>query len=59
MGQGGQGGQREAELRAARSATGTDYAPLRYLAPHEFDTALKEGDVQLRQLWKESPWTDE
>lgn len=34
------------------------YAPLRYLAPREFDTALKESDVQLRQLWKESPWTD-
>lgn len=21
-------------------------------------TMLKESDVQLRQLWKESPWTD-
>jgi tripartite-type tricarboxylate transporter receptor subunit TctC len=34
------------------------YAPLRYLAPREFDAALKESDAQLRQLWKESPWTD-
>ena len=34
------------------------YTPLRYLSPAEFETALRDGDAQLRQLWKESPWTE-
>src|SRR5205807_154966 len=34
------------------------YAPLRYLAPAQFEAALREGDAQFRQLWKDSPWAE-
>lgn len=34
------------------------YAPLRYLSPIQFEAALREGDSQLRQLWKEMPWSE-
>jgi tripartite-type tricarboxylate transporter receptor subunit TctC len=34
------------------------YAPLRYLSPANFEAELREADVQLRQIWKESPWTE-
>ncbi|MGE5093611.1 MAG: tripartite tricarboxylate transporter substrate binding protein [Betaproteobacteria bacterium] len=32
------------------------YAPLRYLAPADFDAYLRKGDADFRQLWKEFPW---
>jgi len=32
------------------------YAPLRYLSAADFDTYLRKGDAQFRQLWKEMPW---
>jgi tripartite-type tricarboxylate transporter receptor subunit TctC len=34
------------------------YAPLRYLPPDKYEAALRDGDAQFRQLWKELPWTD-
>jgi len=34
------------------------YAPLRYLSPAQFEATLREDDAQIRQLWKETPWTD-
>lgn len=34
------------------------FAPLRYLPPDKYETALKEAEAQFRQLWKELPWTD-
>ena len=34
------------------------YAPLRYLAPAQYEAALRDEDVKYRQLWKESPWSD-
>jgi tripartite-type tricarboxylate transporter receptor subunit TctC len=34
------------------------YAPLRYLAPAEFEATLREDDAQIRQLWKDTPWAD-
>jgi tripartite-type tricarboxylate transporter receptor subunit TctC len=32
------------------------YAPLRYLDPAQFAKAIREGEQQFRQLWKELPW---
>jgi len=34
------------------------YAPLRYLAPAQFEATLREDDAQIRQLWKDTPWAD-
>jgi len=34
------------------------YAPLRYLAPAQFEATLREDDQQIRQLWKDTPWAD-
>ena len=34
------------------------FAPLRYLDPAQFETAMREGEQQFRQLWKELPWGD-
>lgn len=34
------------------------FAPLRYLAPADFDAYLKKGDGDFRQLWKEMPWAE-
>jgi tripartite-type tricarboxylate transporter receptor subunit TctC len=34
------------------------YAPLRYLSPSQFDVELREVDAQMRQIWKDSPWTE-
>jgi tripartite-type tricarboxylate transporter receptor subunit TctC len=34
------------------------FAPLRFLTPAQFDAAIREGDQQFRQLWKELPWSD-
>lgn len=32
------------------------FAPLRYLAPAEYEALVREADQQFRQLWKELPW---
>ena len=32
------------------------FAPLRYIAPPEFNTIVKQADTEFRQLWKEMPW---
>ena len=34
------------------------YAPLRYLSPAEFARVNQESEKDLRQLWKELPWSD-
>jgi tripartite-type tricarboxylate transporter receptor subunit TctC len=34
------------------------FAPLRYLAPAQFDQVITEAEVGFRQLWKELPWGD-
>jgi len=35
------------------------YAPLRYLGPAQFETIMREAEVQFRQLWKEMPWAEQ
>jgi len=32
------------------------FAPLRYLAPAQYEALVREADEQFRQLWKELPW---
>ena len=32
------------------------FAPLRYLAPAQYEALVREADQQFRQLWKELPW---
>ncbi len=39
-------------------ATQKLFAPIRYLAPDKYEAALRDGEAQFRQLWKELPWTD-
>ena len=34
------------------------FAPLRFLAPREFERVIKEAEGGFRQLWKELPWGD-
>jgi tripartite-type tricarboxylate transporter receptor subunit TctC len=34
------------------------FAPLRYLAPAQYEALVREADQQFRQLWKELPWGD-
>jgi tripartite-type tricarboxylate transporter receptor subunit TctC len=34
------------------------FAPLRYLAPAQYERLVREADDQFRQLWKELPWGD-
>jgi tripartite-type tricarboxylate transporter receptor subunit TctC len=34
------------------------FAPLRYLPPAKYETELREGEAQFRQLWNETPWID-
>jgi tripartite-type tricarboxylate transporter receptor subunit TctC len=34
------------------------FAPIRYLAPVEYEAELRTGETQFKQLWKEIPWTD-
>lgn len=36
----------------------TYFAPLRYLPPPAYAAELREGEAQLRQLWKEMPWLE-
>jgi tripartite-type tricarboxylate transporter receptor subunit TctC len=32
------------------------FAPLRYLAPPQYEALVREADQQFRELWKELPW---
>jgi len=32
------------------------FAPLRFLNPTQFESVMREGEQQFRQLWKELPW---
>ena len=34
------------------------FAPVRYLAPAQYEGLVREADTQFRQLWKELPWGD-
>jgi tripartite-type tricarboxylate transporter receptor subunit TctC len=34
------------------------FAPLRYLAPPQYEALVREADQQFRELWKELPWGD-
>jgi len=34
------------------------FAPLRYLAPKEYEALVREADGVYRQMWKEMPWSD-
>ena len=34
------------------------FAPLRYLAPAEYEALVRDADVMYRAMWKEMPWAD-
>src|SRR5438094_4465454 len=34
------------------------FAPLRYLAPSEYEALVRDADVMYRAMWKEMPWAD-
>jgi tripartite-type tricarboxylate transporter receptor subunit TctC len=34
------------------------FAPLRYLAPAQYEALVREADVSYKALWKEMPWAD-
>jgi tripartite-type tricarboxylate transporter receptor subunit TctC len=34
------------------------FAPLRYLAPVEYEALVREADAMYRVMWKEMPWAD-
>src|SRR3954466_727933 len=34
------------------------FAPLRYLAPAEYEALVRDADVMYRAMWKEMPWSD-
>jgi len=34
------------------------FAPLRYLAPAEYEALVREADMMYRAMWKEMPWAD-
>ncbi len=34
------------------------FAPLRYLAPAQYEALVREADTTYRALWKEMPWAD-
>ena len=34
------------------------FAPMRYLAPAQYEALVRDADVQFRQLWKEMPWAE-
>jgi tripartite-type tricarboxylate transporter receptor subunit TctC len=34
------------------------FAPLRYLAPAQYEALVREADVTYKALWKELPWSD-
>src|SRR5438874_755365 len=34
------------------------FAPMRYLAPAQYETIVRDADVMYRAMWKEMPWAD-
>lgn len=34
------------------------YAPVRYLAPAQYEVELRDAEAGFQKLWKEMPWTD-
>ncbi len=34
------------------------FSPLRYLAPAQYESLVREADVVYRAMWKEMPWSD-
>jgi len=34
------------------------FAPLRYLAPSEYEALVRDADVMYRAMWQEMPWAD-
>jgi tripartite-type tricarboxylate transporter receptor subunit TctC len=34
------------------------FAPLRYLAPAEYEALVRDADLMYRAMWKEMPWAD-
>jgi tripartite-type tricarboxylate transporter receptor subunit TctC len=34
------------------------FAPLRYLAPADYEALVRDADVMYRAMWKEMPWAD-
>jgi len=34
------------------------FAPMRYLAPAEYEALVRDADAMYRQMWKEMPWAD-
>jgi tripartite-type tricarboxylate transporter receptor subunit TctC len=34
------------------------FAPLRYLAPAQYEGLVRDADVTYKALWKEMPWSD-
>ena len=34
------------------------FAPMRYLAPAEYEALVRDADVMYRAMWKEMPWAD-
>jgi len=43
----------DAEFQAKATSV---FAPLRFLAPAQFDTVIRDAEAGFRQLWKELPW---
>jgi len=34
------------------------FAPMRYLAPAQYEAIVRDADVMYRAMWKEMPWAD-
>jgi tripartite-type tricarboxylate transporter receptor subunit TctC len=34
------------------------FAPMRYLAPVEYEALVRDADGMYREMWKEMPWAD-
>ena len=34
------------------------FAPMRYLAPAEYEALVRDADVMYRAMWKDMPWAD-
>ncbi len=41
-----------------QARTAQFFAPLRYLAPAEYEALVREADAMYRVMWKEMPWAD-
>jgi hypothetical protein len=34
------------------------FAPMRYLAPAQYQAIVRDADVMYRAMWQEMPWAD-